>query len=316
MKGQKLAVVCGEGVGDLLLMMIACQEFKKAGYDVTIFSQHLDSFGRWFEGFSSRPHIPTEEYREVFPGFDLVLVQHENSARAKTLCLLREEKIVPHLIVFYHQYQESKHGPLAKTDFAFDYKKSAVENISFAMQKIMGLPTPPKENGLKVPPHLVHKKYPKRVIIHPTSSNEHKNWLPSKFVSLAKKLRAKGFQPVFTVSKKERPDWLYLQEIGIDVPLLLSLDELAQKIYESGFFIGNDSGPGHLASYLQIPLITISALQSGIYHWKPGWLEGPVILPPTWTPNLKGLRLKETKWQHFITVKKVLNSFDKLISKC
>lgn len=316
MRAKKLAVVCGEGVGDLLLMMIACQEYKKAGYEVTIFSQHLASFGKWFEGFSSRPHIPIDDYRQVFPSFDVVLLQHENSPRAKSLCLLREERIIPHLIVFYHQYQESKHGPVNSTDFAFDYTKSAVENISFAVQKLMQLPSPPKENGLKIPSHLVHKKYPKRVIIHPTSSNTQKNWLPSKFVSLAKKLRSKGFQPVFTVSKKERPDWVFLQEMGIDVPLLLSLDELAQKIYESGFFIGNDSGPGHLASYLQIPLITISALHSGTYHWKPGWLEGQVVVPPPWTPNLKGLRLKQTNWQHFITVKKVLKTFDKLINQC
>ena len=316
MMGKRLAVVCGDGVGDLLLMMIACQEYKKAGYEVTIFSGHFASFGRWFEGFSSSPHILLEDYREIFSSFDGVLLQHENSPRAKTLCSLRKDGHLPNLIVFYHQYQESKHGDVNAADFAFDYTKSAVENISFAVQKMRNLSSPPKEIGLQIPSGLVHKKYPKRVVIHPTSSHTRKNWLPSKFISLAKKLRAKGFQPVFTVSKKERPDWVFLQEMGIDVPLLLSLDELAQKIYESGFFIGNDSGPSHLASYMQIPLITIAPLHSGTYHWKPGWLEGPVIVPPSWTPNLKGLRLKQTNWQHFITVKKVIKTFDKLISKC
>ena len=49
--------------------------------------------------------------------------------------------------------------------------------------------------------------------------------------------------------------------------------------------------------------------KSSIFHWRPGWLQGPLLLPPKWTPNIKGLRLRENKWQFFVPVSKVLKTF-------
>ena len=40
-------------------------------------------------------------------------------------------------------------------------------------------------------------------------------------------------------------------------PIFSSLEELTSFLYESAFFIGNDSGPGHVASALNIPTLTI-----------------------------------------------------------
>ncbi len=307
---KRVAIFSAAGVGDGLIMMIASHAFKQAGYDVTTFNNHLSSFGKWFKDckFENRP--PPEEYEEKFQEFDIIVVQHENSYQAKGLAEL--EKRGRRIILFYNNYRKQKHPPLEKDHFAFDEKTTMVKNISEAMQKILGLDEPPKEIGMRAPKGLTHKKHPKRVIIHPSSSMGIKNWTPKKFISLGRKLKKMGYLPVITTSPKERPDWAFAEKYGIEVPSISKLSELAELLYESGYFIGNDSGPGHLASYLQIPTLILAG-KSIISHWRPDWLRAHVVMPPKWAPNMKGpLRLRENKWQLFVPVFKVIKEFSKL----
>lgn len=306
---KKVAVVCGAGLGDALIMMIASHAFQEAGYEVCTFTRHLSSFGKWFEGFKFYLPDHPDRWEEALTGYDTVVLQHENSLRAQTICSLHQKGVIKRLIVFYNNYRYEKHGPLRpESDFAFNESESMAKNVSLAIQKIFSLSTPSKEIGLKIPAGLVHKKHPKRVVIHPTSSSPKKNWFPRKFLKLSRKLQSLGYQVVFAVSTNERPDWLFVEKEGIGLPLLSRLEDLAHLLYESGHFVGNDSGPGHLASYLQIPSVILAIFRQSISHWRPDWLPSTVLLPPKWAPNLKGLRLREQKWQYFISVRKVLRS--------
>lgn len=306
---KKVAVVCGAGLGDALIMMIASHAFQEAGYEVCTFTKHLSSFGKWFEGFHFYiPDYP-DQWEKDLASYDIVVLQHENSIRAQTIRSLHRQGIIKKLFIFYNNYRYEKHGPLdPKLDFAFDESESCAKNVSLAIQKIFSLPSPSKEIGMKIPKGLIHRKYPKRVVIHPTSSNLKKNWFPRKFLKLARKLQSLDYQVVFAVGANERPDWLFVEKEGIELPHLPRLEDLAQLLYESGYFVGNDSGPGHLASYLQIPSVILAYLRQSISHWRPDWLPSTILLPPKWAPNLKGMRLREQKWQYFISVRKVLHS--------
>lgn len=312
---KKVAVVCGLGIGDALIMMIASHHFQKAGYEVTTFSRHLASFGPWLGQFSFANLPEVDDFEKFFSAFDIIILQNENSHRAKKLVELKSKGRIKSLINFYNNYRPQKHPPLDPLhDFAFDESQPMAEGVIKALKKLLPLSTITKEMGMTAPPGLVYKRYPKRIVIHPTSSLPRKNWRPKKFVALARKLMMRGYQPVFAVSKGERPDWLFAQEEGFDVPLLLNLSDLAKLLYESGYFIGNDSGPGHLASYLQIPPLILASVTQSISHWRPGWLEGKIVFPPSWTPNIKGLRLRDNGWQFFLSVQRVLHAFDQVSS--
>lgn len=311
---KKIAVVCANGIGDALIMMIASHAYQEAGYHVTTFTKHLASFGNWWSNHHFHPPVAIENFEDVFSKYDTVILQHENSLRAKKVFDLREKGALKELIVFYNNYRKEKHSSLLPSlDFAFDESISMVENVSLAVQKLLHLPCSPKGIGLKVPEGLIFKKYPKQIVIHPTSSTPQKNWLPHKFAKLARRLSDSGYQPIFSVSVEERPHWLFLQEQGAKIPLLTSLADLASLLYEAGFFIGNDSGPGHLASYLNIPSIILASVKHSISHWRPGWRESKIILPPSWVPNFKGLRLRENHWQQFITVNHVFKTFKSVV---
>ena len=302
----KVAVICGEGLGDSLIMMIAAHQFTLKGHEVTLFTNHLHSLDSWIGRVSFGRLFDAKKAEETLSEFDTLIVQHENTPRAAASHALKNKKTV---FTLYNQYKKGKHAPLdPEHDFNFSQKKPMAESVADAIEKILDLPFPPMDIGMRIPEHLIFRKNKRRVLLHTMSADPIKNWPKAKYIRLAKKLLKEGYHPTIIVSPKERDEWLFAQSHGIDVPFFPQLSDLASLMYESGYFIGNDSGPGHLASYLQIPNIILSHGKS-ISHWRPAWFQGPLLLPPKWAPNFKGLRLRENRWHLFVSVSKVLNTF-------
>ena len=292
---SRLAIICAAGIGDALILHIASHHLRGAGHEVTTFTNHLDSFGSWLPGSPFQPQFSADRAREVLQGFDGVVVQHDNTPKSRAIVALR-----PQLAVYglYTNYRSSKHGPLYDGyDFPFDENQTMVANLQKAMQTLFSIDTGSNDNGLTPIPGLEFRKYPKRVVIHPTSASTDKNWPKRKFLGVGRWLERQGFEPVFAASPLRQ---------GWGPPPWPRLEEFASFLYESGAFVGNDSGPGHLASYLGIPYLIIGRQERQMRLWKPGWHSGEVVTPPSWLPNIKGLRLREEKWKYFITKNRVI----------
>ncbi len=294
---MNFALVCADGIGDALITSIAAHNLRKAGHQVTIFSSHLPKFGKLLEAGNYLPM--TKNWKEAVKPFDAVILQHEDTLRAKEIRSFRNEGL--DLYIIYTNYRFSKHGPLLiGRDYPVDETKPLVYNVCKALFELFQIKAT-TQNCLIPKLALDHRKYEKRVIIHPTSTREDKNWLKRRFIKLANRLEKLGFEPQFIVAPEERADW----------PNSLSsttLEELVAIIYEAGFFIGNDSGPVHLASYYQIPhLVICQGRQMPL--WSPGWGKPEIIQPPQWIPNIKGMRLRQDKWKYFISSGSVLRRF-------
>jgi ADP-heptose:LPS heptosyltransferase len=132
----------------------------------------------------------------------------------------------------------------------FDGNKTFVENLYLFSKHILQLPNATRSNGIVIPKGVTPQKYPKKVVIHPTSSRPGKNWPKKKFIALAELLRKEGFDPFFVVGPKEKEDWP-------ESVSYTSLSHLFTLVCESGYMIGNDSGIGHLASCLGLPTLTL-----------------------------------------------------------
>lgn len=299
----KIAVVCALGMGDALILSITSHHLAQTGFDATICNAHIGGFGRWLKGAKTAPQPPLGD---LLPEYETVLVQHDNTPRCRTLVAGRRARGLA-TYVFYTNYRTSKHGPLlAPYDFPFDETIPMVANVIEGTKRLFRIPHVTSDNGFRPPEGLLHRRHIRRIAIHPTSADPQKNWLKPRFFALAEKLRKEGLHPTFLVSPQERPAWLEAEQRGFDLPLLPTLEDLASTLYESGGFIGNSSGLSHIASLLRIPHAILSPQERNMRLWQPGWLPGTLILPPKWVPNLKGFRLKEQYWKHFITVKRVL----------
>lgn len=294
---KRIAIICAAGIGDALITSIAAHALRGRGVEATVFSPHLRGFGRWLEEGEYAPY--PEEWAGALRGFDAALLQHDNTPRARAVVALRAAGLP--VYVFYTNYRTSKHGPLVEGfDFPFDEGRPMVHNTCRGVRELFGIETR-GQSVLRARASLRHRGEARRVLIHPTSTDEAKNWPRERFLQLAKRLEKKGFEPMFLLSPKEREGW------EVKAPLFETLADLADAVYEAGAFVGNDSGPAHLASYLSIPLAVICQGRQ-MPLWSPGWLPPTLIVPPRWVPNIKGMRLREEKWKYFISTRRVLGS--------
>ena len=295
---MKAAVICSKGMGDGLMMMVASHRLKLEGYDVTTFQDSLGELEDWFPGhqFAKRSTINSLE------AFDLIVLQNDNTPFSFNLI----EKYRDKIYIFYASYEEGKHCALNPQDRIFDRALPLVTNVAQSIASILGKMDPILENGIAVPEELSYRKHQKRVVIHPTSTTPKRTWSREKFLGVAKKLEKEGYEIAFSLSPDEKEKW---RGIPFAIPEFPNLSALASYLYESYFLIGNESGTGHLASNLGIPTIIIASCPKQMALWRPGFLLGKVVTPSSYIPNTKLLRLRENRWQAFISPRRVVKTF-------
>ena len=309
---MKAAVICSQGIGDGLLMMVASHRLFSRGYRVTTYQNALHQLSKWFPDHQFKKRSSLEDLdklNQLLSPYDLIILQNDNSPLSKSIIELYKQGKLHNLSVFYSSYEKGKHAPLTSWDRVFDRSRPMVDNIAEAVASVLQCTQISKNNGLVIPAGLEKGQYTKRVLIHPTSTTLYGTWDSYKFIEVANLLAYKGYEVVFCVSPQERPEWVPLVEESFQLPIFPTLSELAAYVYESSFLIGNDSGPGHLASNLHIPTLIIASCRKRMALWRPGWFAGKVLSPSRFIPNFKGSRLREKKWKVFISPKRVLRTF-------
>jgi heptosyltransferase III len=286
-----IAFVCSFCLGDTLIGLVTVNNFVRNGYKITVFGDYAHALKAWFPHLEIQPLVSVAQ-QQILQAYDVVLHMYE-SPLSKQVSEWHRQSIT---LSNSHYYK----ADMTMTDIQvtlckYEFKLKAIQRI----------------NDIKPLPKLVHRAHANRIIIHPTSSLLRKNWPAKKFLQLAKALQAEGFDMHFIVSPSERPEWLWLEQAGMQLPSFDSLSDVAKFVYESGFFIGNDSGIGHLASNLNIATLSIILRKGVAKQWRPNLGEAPskVVLSPTW---LNPRPIKEKFWKVFTRVKTVKKAFDSL----
>jgi heptosyltransferase III len=303
---MRCAVLPCLGLGDGLITSVLSENLYRSGHTVTTYHPILWKMAPLLphHALQARPEDPSE-----LAAYDKIFLFYEKLTWMERVRNYAEEHFPEKLTVLNPIATPNRDYPFWEQG-GFDGTKPFVDNLATFCKDKLGMAEPTRSNGLTLPEGITPGKYPKRVILHPTSSRPGKNWSQQKFLCLAQRLEHKGFEPIFILTKEEQLDWR-----GVNVPLFEDLCELTHFIAESGAMIGNDSGIGHLASSVGLPTLTICRSSLSADFWRPAWQEGRVIVPPGWIPNVKGLRLRDKKWQHFVPVSKVLREFDGLLSR-
>lgn len=110
------------------------------------------------------------------------------------------------------------------------------------------------------------------VVIHPGGGSPTKCWPLERFTELAESLKAGGRQVRFIVGEVEQERWSAedfeaLRRVA-PVDRLTSLTDLLDRLKQASAFVGNDSGPGHLAGVLGLPTVSIFG-HTNTEHWRP-----------------------------------------------
>lgn len=295
-KKPSIAFISADGLGDSLLCASLADHLITSS-NLTLFHRLADQLSPLFPSihFEKKP----EDWEKTLACFDLILVQNDHGLLCHQIDKWRK-KLPPTLFLLP-----------TPSHFAQSQDLLLTPNVPIALSMHQALSTLCKKNLLpKLKPSIhFQEKNPKQIAIHPFSSDPKRNWPLDKFLDLADRLRQKGFEPVFIMSKEERALF------PLFAPLFSSLIEMAETLSSASFFIGNDSGVGHLASMLQIPTLTISPKKARVLQWRPGFCKNSIITPPFPLPNPRkpNLPFRDHYWHLFVPTFAVLR---KCLSCC
>lgn len=289
MAAGPVAVLGGQGLGDNLLEMVLLENARRAGLQVTMFCSRMCELHNWFPQHRIVPSLQPEGAGHALAGFRLILSPKDPWPGI-------DQDLAENWMNYGRLYRKNT---------------NRVEDMASISGRLFKLTDPARFSGIRPPASLQHRRYPQRVCLHPTSAERSKNWLPQRFLALAERLRAKGFEPVFIMSAVEQEDWQPIIADQFPLHSFAGVDQCAAFLYESGFFIGNDSGGGHLASCLDIPVLSIHGRKGKSRVWRPGWGQVEVVTPLL---NLIGGSPRQHLWKYFLSVSAVERGFERLTS--
>ncbi len=312
--GKIALLFCSKGIGDGLIFFVLAENLSRQGFKVFVYHDLLFSLQEWFPSFIIQKYPKTENLEELLIKGQLILINGDDRLQSKVIV---EKVKSSHFLKSHCFFPSSRKADFQKgfsIDFHFNRDLHIIENLLLFCKKDLTMKQTTSFNGVHPPDSLTFRKNLKRVVIHPTSSSQTRMWPKKKFFQLAKKLLEAGFAPVFCISPNEMQSWKDENFFGASL-FCSSIPEVAKLLFESGFFIGNDSGLSHLASTLGIPTLTICVSKRKKTFWKPYWALNAQVLPWLALPNIKFFRWREKYWKPFVSVNQVWKKFELISSQ-
>jgi heptosyltransferase-3 len=310
----KAAIFLHNGLGDGVNGLVLSNNLQLNGWRVDTYQNMMGALQSWVPHLPILPYPPLSELSKILSSYDLFFIVHNDTDEFVLKLIEEGKRRFPDRLKVIYLYP-SKHivDEPYYADCLVDPTRPIAENFTLFCEKILHLPKITQSNGFIPPAHLVHRKFKKRVVIHPTSARITRNWPQEKFVKLALHLKEEGYEIHFVPGEKEKEAWFFVLDLGFHLPIFPHLDALAGFIYESRYLIGNDSGLGHLASSLGIPVLTFCRKRSWANMWAPSFQKGVVVTPSSLIPNISGFRLRDRHWKKFISVAMARRGFERLI---
>lgn len=309
---RSIAVIAASGIGDAILLQVLTTFATLKGDNLTLFHPQANALKPLFPDLTIKP-LNLKKAKEILASFDLIFVQNDHSAIAYEMDVLRAKHALA-TTVFIHP----KRSRLEKEgDIVFDTNVAFVTNLIHGASRFFPKKVALCKKVLKKTFQTdtsVGKEANLTVALHPTSADPMRNWPLNKFVILYKKLKEKGFAPYFIIKSEEQEPWKKAGIDAQDLPLFNTLEGVKNKLMDTSYLIGNDSGIGHLASLLGVKTVTISNNKKRVKVWRPDFSKGLIVTPWLLLPSFRSIHLplRERFWHHFVSVNSVLKAFETL----
>lgn len=305
---MRAAVFMNNGMGDGINCLVLSNNLHLNGWKVDTYQNAIGSMQNWFPHLPVQNHPKVEELPRILESYDwFFVVQNEKDEFIRRLIQEGKRRFPERIKVIYLYPSKNIVNEPYYTDCLTNPSLPVAENMRLICEKILHLPKLTKSNGFIPPTGLIPRKYKKRIAVHPTSADPARNWPKEKFIKLLTLLKNEGFNSVLIPGMKE--GW---EGLGFDVALFPTLDLLARYLYESDFFIGNDSGLGHLSSALGLPTLTFCRRKAWAHMWAPSFHKNIVLTPYSWIPNIRGFRFRDENWERLVSVSMAKRAFAKL----
>jgi ADP-heptose:LPS heptosyltransferase len=139
------------------------------------------------------------------------------------------------------------------------------------MARSLGFELPPRDK-LALPPLAPHSE----ILVHTGAAQIVRVWPLERYKTIIARLRQQQYQVQVACDPDQRAWWLAAGEPSVASPA--TIPHLLELLDRAGLFVGNDSGPGHLAAFCGVPTFTIFGAQLPEWfsplHPASEWTEG------------------------------------------
>ena len=282
-RNARAAVIRLRSLGDCVLTTPAIHLLKSARPDLRVGVVVEERFREVFEGNSDVDVILSPRLRELRAfGPDLCLNLH-GGTRSARLTALSGATFRAGFDHFPNRFVYNVRIPTAQEILGVGRKVHTTEHLASA---IFYLGAPRQE----IPrARLFAEPLPPRVVLHPFASAPDKTWPASRFAALAEEL---GERAIFIGGASD--DFTHFQRF--DTVAGAPLSHIKSLLAGASLFIGNDSGPAHIAAAFGVPTVVLFGASD------------PVIWGP-WRTSAEIIAADDI---HSITVDRVLAAIERL----
>jgi heptosyltransferase III len=274
--GSRIAVIRLRSLGDCVLTTPALALLKAHRPDLEI---HVVVEPRFAGVFEDNPDIATVS--EAVHHVDLVLNLH-GGTRSMWLTLASRAKYRAGFAHHLYSFIYNNKIPTAQAILGVDRPVHTAEHLASALFWL-GVPR------AEIPrAKLIARNTPDRppyLVMHPFASAPDKAWPIERFVTVAGHLQAQGLQPMILAGPSDDAAPFAPFEVLKNAPLR----DVKNVMSGAALFIGNDSGPAHIAAAFGVPVVVLFGPSNPI-TWAPWQTEARVL---TSEGNIANISMEE-----------------------
>jgi lipopolysaccharide heptosyltransferase III len=271
--GARVAIIRLRSLGDCVLTTPALSLLKQARPDLQIAVVVEDRFRAVFTYNPDVDQILAPNASSISRFRPQLALNVHGGATSVRLMLAAASGLRAGFGHFRFQPMYNVRIPRAQEILGVDRKVHTAEHLASAM---FYLGVPPMEiprARLFAEPHSRPRPY---AVLHPFASESGKTWPHENFLAVAEHMESRlGLEPVFVAGPDEDLSTFGAHTCFQGAPL----EEVKSLLAGATIFIGNDSGPAHIAAAFGRPVIVLWGA-SDLDNWRPWRTENTVLTNP------------------------------------
>ena len=288
-EGARAAIIRLRSLGDCVLTTPAIFLLKQSRPDLQIGVAVEDSFREVFAGNPAVSRILPARWQAVRKWKPALCVNLHGGARSQVITALSGARwragFAQHNTTLAYNFKI----PRAQEVMGVARRVHSAEHMASAFFAL-GVPSQPVPRAqiFAAEPSM----QPRHAVLHPYASSSPKQWPAERFAEVARYLKLWNIHPVFLAGPLDNTAPFR----GHDI-LQGNLAEVKALLSNASLFIGNDSGPAHLAAAFGVPSVVLFSTSDPAV-WEPWRTESEVIV------SREGLDQ--------VTVSRVITALDRL----
>jgi ADP-heptose:LPS heptosyltransferase len=278
--GARVAVIRLRSLGDCVLTTPALEILKSARPDLRIAVVVEDRFAAIFEGNPDVGEILPPAVRAVSRFRPDLCLNLHGGTRSMLLTGSSTARMRAGFAHFRGSGIYNIRIPTAQQILGVDRKVHTAEHLASAMFYLGAKRIPIPRAKLFADQRPNGSRY---AVIHPVAAAPHKMWTAEGFLEVAQHLQDhQGLEPVFIAAAGEDLGPFSKYNCVTAAPLA----ETKSLLQSATLFVGNDSGPAHMAAAFGIPVVVLYGASDPVI-WAPWKAESEILVDAEAIANIK-----------------------------